>query len=268
MDFIGTAPKKTLEIIENIQYYYECYDGAKKRQEMQAMDAEMARDVPFEDEATEDDLTIDVLGFCPTSVGVTEEDIEVAYETRGLMRERLHAEVAVNIGLDFGVFPATASHTTFLPPAEKAHPSDLDTFRRWHEQLKAVCRSEAEGGKDSLFASIDGAAAPAQCGPGVTDRARRGQENIGQEHTLERPKRELLKKDQRRAHDIVENQLLKRLAGKLDDDTSPPQQMKKKTDMTSRRKAQPTSNACAGTWRYGQVDAHWCNHRDIQSTWI
>ena len=28
--FVSSAPKAMLDIIENIQYYYECYDGAKR----------------------------------------------------------------------------------------------------------------------------------------------------------------------------------------------------------------------------------------------
>ena len=37
---------------------------------------------------------------------------------------------------------------------------------------------------------------------------------VEQAMTMRRPKRDLLKDDQRRAHDIIETQLLKRLAGK------------------------------------------------------
>ena len=143
VEFVGTALKKTLDIIENIQYYYECYDGAKRRQEMQAAEAEMPRDVDYEEEASPDDLTTDSLNFCPEMVAVTDEDIELAYETRGLMREKLHADVAVNTAGDYGVFVGAGSETVFLPTAERALPEDLTLFSAWDEQLKAVCRAQA-----------------------------------------------------------------------------------------------------------------------------
>ena len=48
--FVSTVPKKVQDIIENIQYYYECYDGAKKRQESRMAGQETERAVEYEDE--------------------------------------------------------------------------------------------------------------------------------------------------------------------------------------------------------------------------
>ena len=45
--FIDTAPKKTRDIIENIQYYYECYDRAKRKQEMQESGLKTGEGVEF-----------------------------------------------------------------------------------------------------------------------------------------------------------------------------------------------------------------------------
>ena len=59
--------------IENIQYYYECYDGAKKRQESQMAGQETERVVEYEDEERRDDLTTDSLAFQPEVVEVTDE---------------------------------------------------------------------------------------------------------------------------------------------------------------------------------------------------
>ena len=217
-NFIAGAPKKTLDVIENIQYYYECYDGAKKRQEMQSTTTEMASDLEFEAEAGRDDLTTDLLSVCPEPVEVTDEDIELAYETRGQTRDRLHAEVAVNAGIDLGVFPAGMSQTVFLPRAEKARPDELETFRVWEEQLKAVCRTQSEEGGATLFASVDGALPALEGMAGVTERDDGGERDDGHTGHWHRPKRDLLKRDQRRAHDIIESQLIKRLSGKSQPD--------------------------------------------------
>ena len=71
---------------------------------------------------------------------LTEEDIEMAYLCRGAMRERLHAEVALNTAFDHSMFPEAMMHTTFLPQIERADMDDLKKFQGWEEQLKAACR--------------------------------------------------------------------------------------------------------------------------------
>lgn len=38
--FVSGASKRTQDIIENIQYYYKCYDSAKRRQDMQTIGLE------------------------------------------------------------------------------------------------------------------------------------------------------------------------------------------------------------------------------------
>ena len=68
-----------------------------------------------------------------------------------MMRDRLHAEVALNIALKHGVFSENIPQTIFLPNAENALMEDLKTFQAWEEQLKAVCRREAEGEGPALF---------------------------------------------------------------------------------------------------------------------
>jgi hypothetical protein len=210
--FIGQATKKTRDIIENIQYYYECYDGAKKRQEELADGSQ--RTIDFEDDACQDDLTIDPASFHLEPMEVTEDDVEQAYEVRGTMREQLHAEVAMSTAIECGVFSEEKTHTVFLPPAERAKVAELKTFEAWGQHLKAVCRREADGGGSGLFGNVDGAA--------VMSRKAEGQIEDVEELRVEsinglsspRPKRDLLNSDQRRAHDIIERQLRSRLAGK------------------------------------------------------
>ena len=125
--FMNAAPKKTKDIIENIQYYYECYDGTKSRRDEDM--TEPAPDVMPEIEVVDgdDDLPHGSIDGCPVPeiADVTVEDIELAYMCRGTMRERLHAEVALNTAFDYSIFPDELTHTTFLPPVMRADTEDL-----------------------------------------------------------------------------------------------------------------------------------------------
>lgn len=212
--FIEVAPKKTLDIIENIQYYYECYDGAKRRREMQSTDVETDGGIEFEDEERPEDLTSDSLLLAPEAIEVTDEDIEAAHDSRGAMRERLYAEVALNTAFDCGVFSDRPIHTVFLPTPKKAHRDDLNTFEAWEKHLKDVCRRDADAEGPALFENVDGAAPMSSAieqPPGIEPQL---VVDPIQKTAVQRPKRDMLKGDQRRAHDIIERQLLKRLAGK------------------------------------------------------
>jgi hypothetical protein len=200
------------DIIENIQYYYECYNGAKRRRENVPM-VEADAGIDFEEDEQLEDLTIDSLHHPSEVLEVTNEDIEAAYEFRGTMRERLYA-VALNTAFDCGVFSEQRHHTVFWPMVEKALSEDSIKFRAWEEHLKAVSRREVEEGGPSLFANIDDAApgpSVLNIQPGIEPR----HDSVpGQSSTGHRPKRDLLNEEQCRAHDIIERQLLRRLPGK------------------------------------------------------
>ena len=144
---------------------------------------------------------------------VTDEDINITYDTRGTMRERLYAEAALNTALECGVFSDSMPDTVFLPIAETADTEDLKKYRAWEEQLKSVCRRGDDEGRSALFQNVDGAAPISTTGeelPGVVQHQVLGSV---QRTEVNRPKRDLLKRDQRRAHDIIERQLLRRLSG-------------------------------------------------------
>ena len=113
------------------------------------------------------------------------------------------------------MFTGTIPQTTFLPMAEKAYRGDLKTFQAWEEQLKTICRREAEEGGPALLRtgeSMVAAFAGVERWPGNEPLC---QDDNVQRASAHRPKRDLLKGDQRRAHDIIERQLLKRIAGKF-----------------------------------------------------
>jgi hypothetical protein len=215
--FIAGSSKKTKDIIENIQYYYECYDGAVRRREEGGETT-----VEYEAEARPEDLTSDSLVYQSEITQITEEDIECAYESRLAMRERLYAEAAMNTAVKHGVFADVKVHTVFLPTAEKADAEQMIMFEAWGEQLRAVTRRDANEGGSSLFADVDGAAPPSS-NRFLEEGIVRSTGSINERHGPPscRPKRDMLKTDQRRAHDIIEEQLRKRLAGKgFDNDHS------------------------------------------------
>ncbi|KAF8810464.1 hypothetical protein BYT27DRAFT_7253720 [Phlegmacium glaucopus] len=116
------------------------------------------RTVDYKDDARAEDLTSDLLVFSLEGIEVTEDDIELVYEVRGMMRERLYAEVALNIAIECGVFSEVKPQTVFWPMAERAATEDLKMFQAWGEQLKTVSRREVEGIGPGLFVNVDGAA--------------------------------------------------------------------------------------------------------------
>jgi hypothetical protein len=212
--FTVTASKKTKDIIENIQYYYECYDGAKRQQEAGIEGTE--RTVDYEIESRPEDLTSDALNFQHEVIDITEDDIELAYQCRGSMRDRLHAEVAMNTAIEYGVFSEIKEHTVFKPTAERAATEELEKFQSWGEQLKMITRRETDEGGPGIFASVDGAAPTSSITTSnawVEGVQRRSSDN--RNARSDQTKRDMLNEDQRRAHDIVEDQLKKRLSGNL-----------------------------------------------------
>jgi hypothetical protein len=212
--FMENATKQTVDIIDNIQYYYECYDGAKVQEEMQA--AGMQTTIDYEDEGSREDLMDDVHVRSVDVGEVTEEDIELAYEARGMMRERLYAEIAMNTAIEYGVFSEDVSQTVYLPIAERAARDDLKVFQLWGEQLKAACRRESEHGQGNVFMNVDCAAVSPCTVIAQQENDSNNDNRMSETATTQRPKKELLKIDQRRAHDIIEQQLQRRLAGEVE----------------------------------------------------
>ena len=96
---------------------------------MKESGSEMETEVEFEEEATREDLMTDAMVVQSEIAAVTDEDVEMAYENRAAMRERLHAEVALNTALDHGVFPEDTPPSVFLPTAEKRGRRTSRSFR-------------------------------------------------------------------------------------------------------------------------------------------
>ncbi|KAF8806021.1 hypothetical protein BYT27DRAFT_7103136, partial [Phlegmacium glaucopus] len=111
--FVAGTKKKTLDILENIQYYYECYDGAKKKSKHQD-DENIGRTMDIDQEAFQEMMDTGA-AMSTEDVDVTEEDIEMAYDCRGTMRERIYAQMTMTTAIDCGVFSNVRAHTVFYP---------------------------------------------------------------------------------------------------------------------------------------------------------
>ncbi|KAF8804167.1 hypothetical protein BYT27DRAFT_7214241 [Phlegmacium glaucopus] len=148
--FSENIDKRKRDIIENIQYYYDCYDGAKRHQQEMSMNG-AERTIDYEEDAMPEDFMNESIASEPT-----EEDIAQAYESRGTMRERLYAQVTMNTAIECGVFSEGKADTVFLPTAGRADNEDLKTFIEWGEKLRAAVRNQVNSGGSGLFASDDG----------------------------------------------------------------------------------------------------------------
>ncbi|KAF8798475.1 hypothetical protein BYT27DRAFT_7264639 [Phlegmacium glaucopus] len=191
------------------------YNGAKRHQQEMLMNG-AERTIDYEEDAMPEDFMNESMASEPT-----EEDIAQAYESRGTMREQLYAQVTMNTAIECGVFSEGKADTVFLPTAGRADNEDLKTFIEWGEKLRAAVRNQVNSGGSGLFASDDGERVL------TNDMIEGVEENLGkdvevtlgdpshQPATILRHKRSLLNKAQRRAHDIIEGQLLRRLAGNI-----------------------------------------------------
>ncbi|KAF8799238.1 hypothetical protein BYT27DRAFT_7264249 [Phlegmacium glaucopus] len=169
--------------------------------------------IDYEDEASSEDLATNEMVVDQQGLEVTEDDIEIMYESRGAMRERLYAQLAMTTAIDCRVFSEVKSDTVFFLHAERAAREDLKTFQAWGEQLKAVTRREAvEGGQGLFVNGKEGVQTAVVVDEGGIDE-RRIEDERKRKRGCSGQKSRVLNNDQQRAHDIIKNQLLKRLAG-------------------------------------------------------
>ncbi|RDB17999.1 ATP-dependent DNA helicase RRM3 [Hypsizygus marmoreus] len=221
--FMGQAPTRIHRIVDNIQFYYESSDSAKRRAEEEhqrtggAVDVDEHLDIEPFSEATEDNMPSEI----------TEQDIECARQQAESAREVHFGQVAVNTAIDVGIFHEDQPQTVYKQIAATAHRDDERQYQDWAKMLKAVTRNgpilehdetlptptttEANHQPMTIPAYVpiaDTSAAVLPVQEPTTDISRR----------ITRDRLAILNVDQRRAYQIVENQILARLRGE-----SPPQ---------------------------------------------
>ena len=225
--FISQANEKSRRVVANVQYYYECLDGAK---------AERRKTSPRTDQTWPDDINkgnidievddeeeIEDIYEAVTSEpkAITDDDIERARIMKTLARDRLYAESAVALGYDFGIFDEPDGSTKFTIAARKMQDDEGDRIRTWEAQLRATTREQinkfgvtditGELNKPRLSMNLVKPAVAT-----ITDMLPREEQmsagHNAQGHT-ERVELVRLNEDQRRAHDIVEERLKKHITG-------------------------------------------------------
>lgn len=216
--FMSQTNERCKRVVENVQYYYHCSDGAKAERAKTRTSTQVHTGEP--PNFTRGDLDIDMEGEVRKEQAtmmeeITNDDIERALLMRMHARERLYGESAVALGYDIGFFNEDDIGITYEKTARKVQPEEGEQIRTWEKQLKAFTREQIENfgmirlteEEDELGLSVS------LPGPAVaTTSAIQYQGDLPQsdhvmELHIERREVAILNEEQRRAHDIIEERL-------------------------------------------------------------
>ena len=217
--FMLHTDEKCKRVVANIDYYYECSDGAKAERMKAQTNGQMGHSGEGEimgeslDGADPEEKVRE--GNITLMDDIKDEDIERALLVRTHPRERLYGEAAVALGYDVGFFDEDDFNVAAENTARKVQPEEQNQIRTWEIQLKAITREQmkttgiiqvAEEGEavalSVLLGGPDIVMGPAvQC---LGDQSVSGHEKEGQK---ERSQLGILNEEQRRAHDIIEERL-------------------------------------------------------------
>ncbi|RDB21373.1 hypothetical protein Hypma_011904 [Hypsizygus marmoreus] len=221
-EFIGGAPIRIRRIVENIQFYYDSCDSAKRRAEEEhhrtggTIDIDDHIDVEPFTEATED--------YVPDEV--TELDIERARRDAECTRESYFGQQAVDTAIEVGIFNEDRPLTVYKQIATTAHRDDELQYNEWAKMLKAVTRNGPILQQEHTISPInnDGdrqrTTIPMHVANDETTAAVLPVDGPADDisRRISRERLSILNADQRRAYQIVEKQILARLRGE-----NPPQ---------------------------------------------
>ena len=154
-DFVRDADETTKRIMENIQFFHECSEGARGRQSgAEEKDATLGcnesgieqDDVPFPDSSCSGG------GEEQFAHVVTEEDIQRVIDEPFSPCEEKYAREALSVGFESGALLSPAFETVYRKPPRPATDDDLSQFPRWVNALQ--CTQDDEG-NDVRF-NVDG----------------------------------------------------------------------------------------------------------------
>lgn len=204
-------------VVENIQYYHECSESARRRRVLgpqvpnENFPIESAMEI---DDEENNDITQEGLIF-----DYTEEDVEDARTNRTTARDRMYGEAAMDIGFQAGFFFSERLQTSYKQNARRADTNIMDEILCLEKQLKETVRTfsnvdETEHLGDNSLTSLEGLALASHTLtiPMVVETT---EVVLATREGMERPLYELLNAVQRRAHDIIEKHLkshLKRMS--------------------------------------------------------
>ena len=215
--FMSCTDEKCKRVVANVEYYFECSDGAKAERlksqtegQMQPSEQEDINGGNIEHVESGGDLGE---GQSAILEEITDEDIERALLMRTHPRERLYGESAVALGYEFGFFDEDDFGVASENTARKAQAEEQIQIGTWETQLKAITRdqmkttgmiqvTEEEGLPSSVLL------ARSHLETTVTVQHLEDQSFLDHERgPKERPHLGILNEEQRRAHDIIEERL-------------------------------------------------------------
>ena len=221
--FMSQAPNKTKMVVANVQYYFECSEGAKAdRKKMNAQ----AEQTPDDNETVNievnngDDFEDTHYGIDNAHEEITEDDIKRARLMKSQIRDRLYGESAVALGYDFGFFEDTNASTEYTNTARKMDHKEGGNISAWKAQLKAATQeqmnkfgttdiTEEQNETDLYTPNVESTSAST---PNIQLR---GDPITNSNATLvgtERTELARLNKEQHRAHNIIEERLKEHIA--------------------------------------------------------
>ena len=223
--FMLQTSKESQRVVANVQYYYECSDAAKA-------DREKARIINQGDQGGQDDFDRDVVdtsieneggyGADPTIMfeEITDEDLERALKMKTNPRERLYGESAVALGYDVGFFNEEDIGVISETKARKMQADEGEQIRTWETQLKEITREQIKNfGMIRMTEEADDPGPsialiePAATSPGIQCQANQTVLAHDNEGRVGRNQLAMLNREQRRAHDIIEERLKEHITG-------------------------------------------------------
>lgn len=212
MGFVATADDLTKDMIENIQYYHECSEGARKRREEACRGAtvEIGQPVDELDEHVEDLDT--PTAACPNII--TDADISLARQSSLSSKEILFQQSAMDVAYNAGIFPEYRPYSSFLCPPRTAAFEDILIYQKWNTQLVTATRDDRIAPQNTIHhPTVLNVERPADSAMN-TEAVIAVSDPVHLSYDGSRESLKLLNEAQLRVHNIVENHLVEHLAGR------------------------------------------------------
>lgn len=207
--FMSQANEKCHRVVANVQYYYECFDGAKREREKVRSSTQV-------DQAESVDIGIGIdyeeVNRETVRVEIVDEDIERVLLMRTLPRERLYAQAAVGVGYDVGFFKDDEMGVICGGTARRLQADEGDKIKGWELELKAATWAQIKINGTTNTTEEPGPCVSPVGQTGVTKPGvqRQGNQKLAQSVEESHTRRHylaILNEEQQRAHDIIEERL-------------------------------------------------------------
>ncbi|KAJ7507781.1 hypothetical protein B0H11DRAFT_1902810 [Mycena galericulata] len=202
------ADERIRRVVNNIAYFHECSDGAKRAQEA----ALVAPGVVDVNDYIRRDQELSELN--DLQIERSEDDVQLARDNRYQYRDWLYAEHAMSVALQTGIFSDTPS-TAVGPLREKASLGEMLKFMEWGRKVALMSRAELLKPTNTVEVPLTlsdlnprvpqpFASAVVEDRPDDTTFTRNAQQQAAVD---------MLNTEQRRAHDIIEAHARRTLSG-------------------------------------------------------